>query len=228
MHRCKTPFLKPGQQPRSQGSLLPTLRRERGWVGENPGNEVARTCTSELINASKLPVTAVGFGFSCVWLSRSKRFLSQLQLLSKLIKKTFLKKISVFFSPLFFKALFTLKNEIKITNNFCFSYSMFLYPICRTVICARFHILYIPPVFQLEEALCNHNSSYREFRKNGEESPVFLYRVKKGTFDLLMKHLVEANPMTSPIQFKIPRLIKTKAAGKLLLENLQPQHEHMK
>ena len=27
-------------QPRSQGSLLPALRSERGWVGENPGNEV--------------------------------------------------------------------------------------------------------------------------------------------------------------------------------------------
>ena len=29
-------------QPRSQGSLLPALRRERGRVGENPGNEVER------------------------------------------------------------------------------------------------------------------------------------------------------------------------------------------
>ena len=28
-------------QPRSQGSLLPALRSERGQVGENPGNEVA-------------------------------------------------------------------------------------------------------------------------------------------------------------------------------------------
>ncbi|XP_073238092.1 uncharacterized protein [Porites lutea] len=81
---------------------------------------------------------------------------------------------------------------------------------------------------KLEEALCNYNSSYRDFRKNGEESPVFLYRVKQGTFDLLMQHFMEANPMTSPVQFKIPRLIKTKAAGKLLLENLHPQHEHMK
>ena len=88
--------------------------------------------------------------------------------------------------------------------------------------------MFIPLVFQLEEALCNHNSSYRDFRKNGEESPVFLYRVKQGTFDLLMQHFMEANPMTSPVQFKIPRLIKTKAAGKLLLENLHPQYEHMK
>ena len=104
---------------------------------------------------------------------------------------------------------------------------MFLYPICRTLSFAHVFIV-IPLVLQLEEALCKHNSSYRDFRKNGEESPVFLYRVKQGTFDLLMKHLMEANPLTSPIQFKIPRLIKTKAAGKLLLENLHPQQEHMK
>ena len=71
---------------------------------------------SELINAIKLPVTAVGFGFSCDWLSRGKRFLSQLQLLSKPIRKTLFKKVSFFLFPIifFFKALFTLKNKTKI------------------------------------------------------------------------------------------------------------------
>jgi len=82
-------------------------------------------------------------------------------------------------------------------------------------------------VLQLEEALCNHNSGHRDFRKSGEESFTQLYRVKEGTFDILMKHLMEANPMTSPIQFKIPRLIKDRAVGKLLLENLHPHHEHI-
>ena len=28
------------EQPRSQGSIQPALRSERGRVGENPGNEV--------------------------------------------------------------------------------------------------------------------------------------------------------------------------------------------
>ena len=34
------PLKEVKSQPRSQGSLLPALRSERGRVGENPGNEV--------------------------------------------------------------------------------------------------------------------------------------------------------------------------------------------
>ena len=39
-HMLDKPLKDVKSQPRSQGSLLPVLRSERGWVGENPGNEV--------------------------------------------------------------------------------------------------------------------------------------------------------------------------------------------
>ena len=39
-HMLHKPLKDVKSQPRSQGSLLPVLRSERGWVGENPGNEV--------------------------------------------------------------------------------------------------------------------------------------------------------------------------------------------
>ena len=39
-HMLDKPLKEVKSQPRSQGSLLPALRSERGRVGENPGNEV--------------------------------------------------------------------------------------------------------------------------------------------------------------------------------------------
>ena len=59
-------------QPRSQGSLLPALRSERGWVGENPGNEVDKI--------KQVWLKHVGFLFFIKKVTQRKRFHRSLQL----------------------------------------------------------------------------------------------------------------------------------------------------
>ncbi|KAJ7369777.1 hypothetical protein OS493_036420 [Desmophyllum pertusum] len=73
---------------------------------------------------------------------------------------------------------------------------------------------------KLDEALRNLNIIYDERRVLGVDLSTRLYRVKQGTFDKLREYLMSVNPMTSPIQFKTPRVITSKEAGKLLLGNL--------
>ena len=53
MIKCLLVWFEVSTQPRSQGYLLPALRseRERGRVGENPGNEVGEYAHLGLIDS---------------------------------------------------------------------------------------------------------------------------------------------------------------------------------
>ena len=72
---------------------------------------------------------------------------------------------------------------------------------------------------QLDHALCEFSPVYESFRQKGSISHIRLFTVNKGTFVELRKYLLHNNPAAAN-QVKIPRVIKTKQALDVVLNNI--------
>ncbi|XP_073252983.1 uncharacterized protein [Porites lutea] len=72
---------------------------------------------------------------------------------------------------------------------------------------------------KLDHALCEFSPVYESFRQKGSICHLQLFTVNKGTFVGLRKYLLRNNPAAAN-QIKIPRVIKTKQALDVLLNNI--------
>ena len=72
---------------------------------------------------------------------------------------------------------------------------------------------------QLDHALCEFSPVYESFRQKRSISHIQLFTVNKGTFVELRKYLLRNNPAAAN-QVKIPRVIKTKQALDVVLNNI--------
>lgn len=68
--------------------------------------------------------------------------------------------------------------------------------------------------YQLDEALCRNNISYRALRKNGRLYPIEAFVVKKGTFEKVRQQIILTG--VSPTQIKQPRVTRHDALVKTL------------
>lgn len=74
---------------------------------------------------------------------------------------------------------------------------------------------------QLDETLCNRHWVYGSFRTKGSISPAKVHCVAKGTFEKLRMFLLDTL-VFSPNQIKIPRVLHSEDALKLMMDNSGP------